>query len=154
MRSRGFTLVEILVVLVVIGVVTGTVLLTAFTGGESRLVRQEAQRLEIVAGRLRDESVLRMVEYGLRFHSGGYEILVWSDGRWIPEDGGHDWPAVLQAELVVNGQAVALDSERPQVAFLSSGEADGFELTLRADGAGERLRVHNTGLIEREPLER
>lgn len=160
MRSRGFTLVEILVVLVIIGVVTGAVLISAFSGGEGRLANQEIQRLELVAERLRDESVLRTVEYGLRFHGGGYEVLVWDGQQWIAESPVHTWTPAVDADLTVNGQAVTLAARpppgpaRPQVAFLSSGEADGFELVLRAGGAGERLVVHGTGLIERERLVR
>lgn len=160
MRSRGFTLVEILVVLVIIGVVAGVVMVTAFSGGEGRLANQEIQRLELVAARLRDESVLRTVEYGLRFHGGGYEILVWNGQQWVAESTMHTWPPGLAVELVVNGQAVTLadrvpsSAAQPQVAFLSSGEADGFELTLRTDGIGERLTVHGTGLVERVRLDR
>lgn len=160
MRSRGFTLVEILVVLVIIGVVTGAVLISAFSGGEGRLANHEIQRLELVAARLRDESVLRTVEYGLRFHRGGYEVLLWDGQQWIPESPVHIWSPAVNAELVVNGHPVSLAGQvppgaaRPQVAFLSSGEADGFELVLRAGEAGERLVVHGTGLIERERLVR
>jgi general secretion pathway protein H len=157
-RSRGFTLVEILVVLVIIGVVAGAVMITAFGGGESRLANQEIQRIELVAARLRDESVLRTVEYGLRFHAGGYQTLVWDGQQWTPESPGHAWSPAVRAELVVNGRAVALANRlpsgpaQPQIAFLSSGEADGFVLTLRAGADGERLVVHSSGLIERERL--
>lgn len=158
MQSRGFTLVEILVVLVIIAVVTGMVMVTAFGGGEGRLANQEIQRLELIAARLRDESALRTVEYGLRFQNSGYEILVWNGQEWIAESAVHTWAPVLDVELVVNGRFVVLAERvpsgpaQPQIAFLSSGESDGFELTLRGGGVGERLTVHGTGLIERERL--
>ncbi len=74
-RSRGFTLIEILVVIVIIGISVGVVVVN-FSGGSNA----EAAKLEILRlqQRLRfahQQSVVRAEEYGLRFYSSGYRFL-------------------------------------------------------------------------------
>jgi len=45
LRQRGFSLLEVLIVLVIIGIATATVSVSAFSGGDARALRQDAVRL-------------------------------------------------------------------------------------------------------------
>ncbi|MGB6105971.1 MAG: prepilin-type N-terminal cleavage/methylation domain-containing protein [Pusillimonas sp.] len=44
-RQQGFSLIEVLIVLVIIGIATATVSVAAFSGSDSRALRTDAQRL-------------------------------------------------------------------------------------------------------------
>ena len=64
-RCRGFTLLELMIVIVVVGVLLGMV---SFVGGGSpaREVRQEAEAMVQVIHQLRERAVFEGQEYGLR----------------------------------------------------------------------------------------
>ncbi len=163
-RARGFTLIEILVVVLIAGILTAAILLSVRGGGEERLAREEIQRLDRLIGLASDEAVYRLLELGLEFHREGYRFLVWTNDTWapLPEPGPlrtHRWPEALTASLKVETKpiplpaAFAADDPVPQVVFLSSGEVSAFQLDLAAaNGLGERLQVHVTAVTERTPL--
>jgi len=161
---RGFTLVEVMVVLVIVGVIMTTVLLTVRAGGEGRVARDEVRRLDHLVELAHDEAVHQMRELGLQFHASGYRFVEWEGSEWralerMPAFRPRTWPDILVLTLEVEGQPVNVphqlpDQIRPQVVFLSSGEVSHFVLTLAdAAGNGERLRVAITAATEREPLE-
>lgn len=163
--AQGFTLVELLVVLVIIGTVTAMVLFTVRGGGEERLARQEIRRMEHLVSLLADESVNRQAEFGIAFDAGGYRTLRWNDGEWHPQTDAailrpHAWSGGVEVTLSVEDRVFDLsaggDTEgvEPQVVFLSAGTVSPFILEVTAaNGRGERIRVHLTTQIEREPVE-
>jgi len=67
---RGFTLIEILVVLALIGLLTGMAVLSAGVSGSG--VEREARRLSAALRMAADESRLQGRVLGLRFDSQGY----------------------------------------------------------------------------------
>lgn len=151
-------------VLVIVGVIMTTVLLTVRAGGEGRVARDEVRRLDHLVELAHDEAVHQMREIGLQFHASGYRFVEWDGSEWralerLPAFRPRAWPEVLQIALEVEGQVVNVPHQlpaqvRPQVVFLSSGEVSHFVLTLvDSAGNGERLRVGITAATEREPLE-
>ena len=164
LSAHGFTLIEILVVLVIVGIVTTTVLLSLRGGGEARLAREEILQLERLVELASDEALYRSLELGIEFRQHGYRFMVWDGATWspvadVPAMRERSWPEILRAELTVEARPVPLppsfraDKPVPQVVLLSSGEVSAFELELRAPDGGESLTVHTTGTTAREPLE-
>lgn len=47
-RQQGFSLLEVLIVLAIVGIATATVSISAFSGGDARALRQDAQRLTLL----------------------------------------------------------------------------------------------------------
>ncbi len=84
--ERGFTLLEILVVLTIAAVLTGSVVL-GFTGAsESQRLQGEAERLALRMELARSRAVQRNREIGFHFDPTSYE---WSErdretGAWLP----------------------------------------------------------------------
>lgn len=74
--SAGFTLFEILVVIVVIAVLTGMIALTT-SDSPARLLKEEAERFHAFVRLLQDESVLMGTEYGLFIYSDGLRVMEW-----------------------------------------------------------------------------
>jgi general secretion pathway protein H len=139
---RGFTLVEILVVVVIIGILAVGVVLSLGTVGDDRELERERDRIVAITDYLREQATMQNREFGMRVFDGGYEFLAWDarTARWeqVLEDPllrTRDLPPGLDTRLVVEGRPVILpkqdaDTPAPQILLFSSGEVNSFELTL------------------------
>jgi len=143
--AGGFTLVEILVVVLIIGILSvGAVLSLGVIGGDRELDR-ERDRILVITGHLRDQAALQNREFGMRVFIGGYEFLAY-DGfslQWerVTDDPlfrPRTLPQGLTMKLLVEGRPVVLPAQDkkdpvPQLMLFSSGEMSSFELTLRRE---------------------
>ena len=169
-RERGFTLIEILVVLAFIALLTGLAALSAGAAGSP--VTREARRLAATLQLAADESRLQGRVLGLRFQHDGYSYLelvprepdaesgpgfVWRPlaprGAFAPRT----WPQPMRFELRIEGRAVApafaAAVSAPQILLLPEGEFTPF--TLRLVGtreAGATMRFGSSGQFELEGL--
>lgn len=154
-RSRGFTLIEILVVMVIIGVVVVGAMLSLGVLGRDREVDTERDRLEALLGVVREEAAMQGREFGLRFFVGGYEFVSYEprQARWapVPDDRTlrrREFPAGMEAALRIEGRPVVLpkadaDDRTPQVMLFSSGEVNVFELSVARTGTVEGFRIRS-----------
>ncbi|CAD5109760.1 type II secretion system minor pseudopilin GspH [Zestomonas carbonaria] len=162
-RAEGFTLVELLVVLVIIGSLAGLAVLGSGLASPARALQGEAERLAGLIGVLVDEAVLDNREYGLRLSPDGYQVLRYeeSSGEWQPmSDKMHRLPDWAELRIELEGQAIRLpgpaaddgdgkkaaERNAPQLLILSSGEFSPFRLQLgerRQDGL--RLQLSSDG---------
>lgn len=170
--TRGFTLVELLVVLVIIGALVGLAVLSTGIAGPSRELRNEAERLSGLIGVLVEEAVLDNSEYGLRLERDRYQVLRYDEPKavWNPVGKApHRLPSWAQLDFELEGEALRLAAPRqpegevqdadesaedeknaepllPQLLILSSGELSPFRLELRDTQAnGLRLQMSSDG---------
>lgn len=147
-RCRGFTLLELMIVIVLVGVLLGMVSL-ATGGSPGRQVRQEAEVMLQVIHQLRQRAVFEGQEYGLRLSGEGYRAMRQTARGWEPVAGLSRWPASVKPRLSQDGFWISLgtDDGAPQLLMLSSDESSAFKLTfvssnrvwlsLSGDGIGE-----------------
>lgn len=94
-RQRGFSLVELMIVLMLIGVAATAVVLTIRPGGDD--ARAQATRLAVRTAALRDRAVIEGRAFGLWVTASGYGFERRIDGGWQPIDEGRlsrqDWQA-------------------------------------------------------------
>src|SRR5256885_13851016 len=79
--SAGFTLVEILVVVLIIGVISAGVLLSVSLTGRDRELEKESDRLLALFTYAREQAELQTREYGVSFQDDGYEFLTYDMRR-------------------------------------------------------------------------
>jgi len=91
-RAAGFTLLELLLVVTIIGILASVVVLGATDVGRQRTIRAEAERLVLAVELARDESRLRNAVWGLRVDGGPHRFLEY-------DDAGDEWHDVARREF-------------------------------------------------------
>lgn len=83
-RSRGFTLIEIIVTLVIISVLL-TLAATSLSGNRREdLLQEEAKRLYSLMQLAKDEAMLNSRDVGLVLTPDGYGFVYWENMKWRP----------------------------------------------------------------------
>ncbi|MEM6898976.1 MAG: prepilin-type N-terminal cleavage/methylation domain-containing protein [Pseudomonadota bacterium] len=82
-EEQGFTLVEVLLVVFIIGLSAGLVVMT-LPEGPARLER-EAQQVEAALQQLEDLTVLTGQVHGVEFLEQGFEVVRRVEGGWQPD---------------------------------------------------------------------
>ena len=128
----GFTLLEIMVVMVLIGILSSLAVLSIGGGTRDRLA-EEGQRLAALVELHQQEAILSGELRGIQFDQKGYAILSLDEqGVWRSPDATnslirHELPEDIALGLWVEDRPVPLEkAEFPQVLLLNSGEATEF----------------------------
>ncbi|MGA4634727.1 type II secretion system minor pseudopilin GspH [Pseudomonas solani] len=152
-RTRGFTLLEILVVILLIGLVAGLAGLAQGDHGGQQ-ARREAERLRVLIALLREDALLAQRQFGLRVDADGYAVQrLEPDGRWTPAPGYRPQhlaePLRLRMEAAEDAAQLgsAPGGSAPQLLVLSSDEISPFTLYLELRGK-PLLTLASDGLEE------
>jgi general secretion pathway protein H len=165
--ARGFTLIEILVVVVIIGLITAGILLSVGITGRDRDLERESDRLLALFTYAREQAELQTREYGVMFQDDGYEFLTYDTRRaaWrsVFEDdalGARKLPDGLGFRLSVEARPVVLTRPKeskdktPQVMIFSNGDLTTFEATLEREGGARSVTLteDNKGQVVEQPM--
>ena len=162
MRGRlgGFTLLEMLVVITIVGVLIGGAVISLGLLGRDAGVQSELQRLQRHLLFLRDRAEIEQRPYGVLIEPEGYDFLVFDSRtlQWqtIGDDAlaRHRWPAGFAAELDLDDRRVVIaarkDESVPQIGVDASGEFTAFELRVARAGVAETawLRPDPEGTLQ------
>lgn len=134
--QRGFTLLELLIVMTVIGALLGTATF-AMGPDPERQGRQTLTDLGARLSALREQAVLLDSQYGIALTDTRWQAMALRDGAWAPMKPGGEIEAGLGWRLQVDGQSVLLSATppgTPQLLALASDELSGFKLHLHRQG--------------------
>jgi general secretion pathway protein H len=157
-QSAGFTLLELMVVMVLIGIIFSFAVLSLGGDDVAELMEQETRRLVTLLDMAGEEAVLGGEELAVYFTDEGYEFMVLRGDRWQPitDDNllkARTLPAGMQFRLEIDGEPPALgdsdddeeDALTPQIYILSSGEMTPFSATL--ESSDSYIRYHLSATI-------
>ena len=150
-NDKGFTLIEILVVMVLLGLLSGVAVFTLGSGKLQRELEVEAQRLHTLLRMASEEAILSNTEIGFSIDDDHYEFLEYDDEKqtWASSSVGvlkrRDLPEWLAPEFEREGQTRILGKDtdttegnkKPDMMLLSSGEVTPFTITLRVQNKDE-----------------
>lgn len=149
-KARGFTLVEMMVVLLIIGVVVTFAGFSLRGDPWAERIDEETRRLAALLSLASEEAVMEARELAVRFDTDGYHFLLLRNGNWVelredPLLRPRDLPEGMELELRLQDGADATSSEEnpelPQVYILSSGEMTPFTVHLELPEQDYRYRL-------------
>jgi general secretion pathway protein H len=165
--AKGFTLIEILVVVVIIGVLSAAMLFSVTLTGRDRELEKESDRLLALFTYVREQADLQTREYGVLFQDDGYEFLAYDPRRaaWrsVFEDDAltvRRLPDGLDLKLTVEARPVVLTRPKdahdktPQVMIFSNGDLTTFAATLERSGGTRSVTVtqDDKGQVIEQPM--
>jgi len=161
-RRRGFTLLEVMVVVVIIGIMLGVSALSLRGDSHAKLLEREATRLAALLDMASQEAVMRGEQLAVRFRDDGYAFMVLADGGWRPVDDeralrARELPDDIRLRLELEDNPppslVSEESDTPQVFLLSSGEMTPFVVTLWSPRSEQRYLLKGSllGRLELQP---
>ena len=160
LRHSGFTLIEVMLVVVIIGIMAGLASL-AIGGSEHRRFDQDVKRLQQLLSMLQDEAAFQQQSFGVQLSPDGYRFLEYDERlqHWREQTekpfAPREFTLPTQLELQLNGVELVLEQEdtedknasvflpkgsnatdqdseilTPDLVFLPDGEISAFELSL------------------------
>jgi type II secretion system protein H len=119
--TRGFTLLELMVVVVIIGIVIAGAILSLSSTGRDGQLEQERDRLTALISYVRERGAMMTLEYGIRCGQHGYRFVYYDNltMQWLPETlddtlRPRKLPAGLDLQLVIEGRPIVLDDKALQ----------------------------------------
>ncbi len=157
--NRGFTLVELLIVVVIVAIMAATVTISFNGGDRARRLQVDAQRLAALLELTRTEAIRRNQEWGVYVEESSLSFASFDERNrdWVAYDQRPLTEITLEnikLELRVDNQLEVpkrFDARNvPDLVFFSSGESMKFDLRLQPDWQTAAWTVSSDGLSRTE----
>lgn len=152
-RAHGFTLIEIMLVIVILGVVSSLAVIRA--PGGKRQLETEAARFAAAIDLMSEQAIVRGIPHAVDVGPAQYRLRELRRGEWKPTSfaglaPAYKLPPSMRLELV--SDAVAGNAAN-RIVLLPSGEvnADGFSMTDATSGDTVRYTAATVGHFARVP---
>lgn len=166
-NQSGFTMIEILVVLVLVGLLASLAIVNLGGGREQREMTSKIRELFVLMQTASEQAILNSEELGLVIDEQGYRFVVFDEQEreWKSESArlfqGRGFPEWMSVTLFSEDDLPRLakgeeddDDEnllQPDIVFYSSGETTAFELEFVATPSPDRVyRLESDGLNDIE----
>ncbi|MGI9235333.1 MAG: type II secretion system minor pseudopilin GspH [Woeseiaceae bacterium] len=178
-KQLGFTLIEILVVVIIVATVSGIALMSIGLIGDDRELNTERKRLATLLEMAQDEATLQGREFGLELMNSTYRFvefdplsLTWNEIlgddlfrlRQLPE--GMEFELYVEEKRVVlkedpqqfedpeeDSMSLSVEEYAPHIYVFSSGELTAYEIRLRRPEHDQQLVMRGDILGEIELID-
>lgn len=150
-RQTGFTLLEILVVLIIVGLLASLAVFSFGGSSQQRELKNEVRDLYLLMQTASEQAILNNRELGLQVTEEGYQFVAYEDesGDWAASEERLFRPGSFPEWLVVtkfiesDAPRLASDEDEfvPDVYFFSSGETTPFEIEFTAGKNSDYLHI-------------
>lgn len=151
--SAGFTLIEVMVVVVIMSIMIGTVALT-FPNSNNDLLKEDADRFIALVSLAQDEAILQSRSLAIAIDDEGYSFFRREDKQWSPFQEepfkARKLSGLVTSELYLEGISIKLKASqktKAQIVIYPSGEVTPFtysfgyknksNVTIAFDGGGD-----------------
>jgi len=153
---KGFTLIEIMVVVVIVAVLISAVALSFPPVGD-KLLKEHADRFSALVELAQDEAILQSNELAVEITPNGYSFYQNENNSWLAISESpftkRELPSDFSTKVYLDGILIDLkdrEKSKPQVVILSSGEMTPFTYTIQFQKQSEiTLKVDANGEIEK-----
>ena len=154
-RQQGFTLIEIMVVVVMAAILMGAVMMS-FPQTDKALLKENASRFSALLSLAQDESILQSRDMALAINENGYGYFRHESGEWTVYSEGsfvaRELMGNISSDLFLEGVAIKLKGKakaKPQIIISTSGEVTPFRYLL-GDPEGDNITidVNAVGTVE------
>ncbi|MFZ6732583.1 type II secretion system minor pseudopilin GspH [Undibacterium sp. Ji42W] len=143
--QRGFTLLELLVVLVIFGLILGAISINAMPGEQQRL-ENDAKRIALLLQLARDEAIVRNLPVAFEVDQNGYRFLVREDRIWSPIKDDMLRERFFQtAPVELSVQPQAADTSVIRILFGREPVDKPFVLTIKSNDKHVSVRADGIG---------
>lgn len=175
-KEYGFTLIEILVVVIIIAIISGVALMSMNLIGDDRELATERKRLATLIQVAQDEAMMQGREFGLELMTSAYRFVEFDpfDNQWREIQGDELFrlrklPEGMEFELYVEDKHIMLENDprefedpeeagisltkeayEPHLFVFSSGESTAFEIRVQRPRNDQQLVMRGDILGEIE----
>lgn len=164
--ARGFTMIELMVVILLVGLLVSFAVLSVGGPSARDVQHKEARRILARMDLAREEAVMQARSLGVRFERDGYLFYGIGEGQWrMLEQGGlldpHELPEPVAIDVEIDGLEVELfgddetaaegsgddedddeEAVRPQIFFLAGGEiVPDFTIRVLSEDTDTEYRI-------------
>jgi general secretion pathway protein H len=141
-NNKGFTLLEVLVVVVLIGIMLTVAIPRLYRHNPESMLDEEAKRLARKIELAGQEATMKSLQLGLLIKADAYQFLRFENNKWVDYDQDvlqkYKLKNEVSMDLALEGLPIKIGSEQkkdaPQILILSSGEYSPFEIIFRNRG--------------------
>lgn len=136
--SLGFSLLELLIVAFMLGVIISFATL-AVGDNRQQLLKSEARQLQALLQAVREQAIFNQQHWAIGFNDNGYVFYQLSQLSQLPTDwqlvtnkpfNAREFDDSIQVALLLEGRAVSMQNQQPQILIYASGEVTPYQLEL------------------------